>query len=303
MKKRIALMLAMAMLVSVAALAEEAPAGDAVTKESLTQDVLNEFSSAFDALSGGIVSDLTSSQSAPTATEAAPGEPAATEAPEEEDRTAQYVGTWYLNEVVMEGAGVSPTALGMEMSMELRKNGAAFGTTVEGEKTMRNTGVWFVEEGGVSVKLDEVAAHFAMTDGNLSGEVDGMTMVFGRDKLTGDLFSPAAIKSDATLADYAGQWTAFKINVNGVYMDTSLLGEAITADIEETTMTLKGFLFNSDALEMTFANGALSFFAEGVDNVLIASVSARLLEDDTLVVTLTATESMSLIMSRAESAQ
>ena len=218
----------------------------------------------------------------------------------EPDPAEAFVGVWYLNEMQMEGMSISPASFGVEMTIELKADGIAVGNSVQGEEVENKEGTWAVEGDTVTVTIDDEPMVFTVQEGNLVADSDGMVMIFGTEKVEAEIFEPAAARTDAAEEEFAGAWTAFKINMDGTYMDAALLGEEITATIEGTTVTLNGFLFDGDAFETQYADGALAFSVEDPESALIAGIKAQLLEDGTMALTITASEDLVLIMNRAE---
>ena len=218
----------------------------------------------------------------------------------EPDPAEAFVGVWYLNEMQMEGMSISPASFGVEMTIELKADGIAVGNSVQGEEVENKEGTWALEGDTVTVTIDDEPMVFTVQEGNLVADSDGMVMVFGTEKVEAEIFEPAAARTDAAEEEFAGAWTAFKINMDGSYMDAALLGEEITATIEGTTVTLNGFLFDGDAFETQYADGALAFSVEDPESALIAGIKTELLEDGTMALTITASEDLVLIMNRAE---
>lgn len=211
-----------------------------------------------------------------------------------------YTGVWYLISLEAEGMTYSPADFGMEMSIEINDDGTASGTSVMGGDPQTVEGDWVLADAGITVTLDGEPANFVMEDGVLSAEQDGMKMVFGREKPEVEAYVPAAAKTDAAVEDYAGSWTALKVCYEGNYLDTSVLGFGLSVTIDGTTLTVSGFPFEEETFETEFADGMLSFAVESPEDAIIASVSAQLLEDGTLSFTITSTEALEFIMTRAE---
>lgn len=215
---------------------------------------------------------------------------------------ADYVGTWYLNGIEMDGETYSPASFGMEMYIELREDGTATGSnSMAGEVDVQD-GTWTAEGDTVTVTIDDAPTVFTLEDGNLvsASEEGDMKMIMGREKSEVEAYTPADPKADAALEDYAGNWSAFKLGTDGVYMDCDIIGMDLSAAIEGTTVTFNGFVFSDEAVETTFADGALSFAAEDPEAALIAGIDAQLLEDGNIMLTLTISDPMTFILQRAE---
>lgn len=208
---------------------------------------------------------------------------------------ADYAGVWYLTTMESEEGSFAVADFGMEMSMEIKEDGTV---ATEGNLTEGQEGTWVVEGEGITVTIDDSPMTFVLKDGSLVGEEDGQTMIFGREKVEG--YAPAEVKADATEADFAGNWSTYKYGFDGAYMDAATVGIDITAAIEGTTITLNGFYFDNTVIEAAFADGALTYTAADPDNEIAAAVTAQMLQDDTLCLTLSTDGEMELIMTRAE---
>ena len=214
---------------------------------------------------------------------------------------ADYTGVWYLNAMEAEGESYSPATFGIEMSIELKDDGTVVGTSsMGGGEAEPQAGVWEIDGDHVNVTIDESTLAMKLEDGALIGESDGQKMVFGREKVEVEVYVPAAPKADATVEDYAGKWVSAKIGTEGIYMDAAAFGLEFNANIEGTTITLDGILFSSEAVEATFADGALTYAAEDPENAMLSGFTAQLLEDGAMSLTVTFSDSMEFIMQRAE---
>lgn len=213
---------------------------------------------------------------------------------------ADYTGMWYLNAIGAEGESFSPATFGIEMSIELKEDGTASGTYTMGTENEVKEGNWEIDGDHVNVTIDGSTMTMKLEDGALIGDGDGQTMAFGREKVDVEVYVPAAPKADATVEDYAGKWVSTKIGTEGIYLDSAALGMDFTAAIEGTTVTLDGILFTNEAVEATFADGALTFAAEKPDEALLSGLTAQLLEDGNISMTLKFSDAMEFIMQRAE---
>lgn len=200
---------------------------------------------------------------------------------------ADLVGTWYLNEIVMGESSMSPATFGMDMTITLNEDGTASGeSSLEDEVS---DGTWAIDGTTVTVTLGGDAQVFEYADGKLTADMGDGMMVFGQEKAEGEAYQPGATVA-AEEADFAGSWTATKVGFDGTYLDWAVLGDQLgdplTATIEGTTLTLSGFLFSEQSLGMAYADGALIFSAEDPDSEMIAGITANLLEDGTLMLTM-----------------
>ena len=200
---------------------------------------------------------------------------------------AEVTGTWYLNAVVMDDVSYDPPeTFGLEMTLTLSDGAAA--AADYGEDRMNRKGVWDVQGERIIVTIDGVTRFFLLQeDDTLTCDVEGGSMVLGRERVTAQTFEPAEAV-DAEQDQFIGQWRAYRIGVNGVFYDTTLFGQVITATIEDSTITLTGYVFTGLSAQAEYVDGGLRFTGADDEGGMFDGVTARLLADDTLRVTLTA---------------
>lgn len=215
---------------------------------------------------------------------------------------ADVAGTWYLVELQSEGQTLNPSDFGMSMTLELKADGTVTATTSMDSEV--GEGTWEANGDKVTVTIDGTAEEFALADGKLTADQDGMTMVFSQEEPTADTFAPAA-PVQAEEADFAGTWTAERIGLEGQYYPVSILGADVTATIEGTTITLDGFLFSNTSMPLEFADGKLSFSGSDDESGVTMGITASLLEDGMLALDLDAGEqgAFTFYMSRAEATE
>ena len=129
----------------------------------------------------------------------------------EEDVT----GEWYAN------------IYGMPMTLILDENGEytmemeAF-EEEEGEEPQ--TGTWELD--GESVIMDkggEDEMSFAYDGETLYADMDGMEMLFSRDPEAAAGFVPAEIRTDATIEEFAGDWTGTQLSTFGMIVPLEMM--------------------------------------------------------------------------------
>ena len=219
--------------------------------------------------------------------------------------TADYLGTWYLNEMTMGEASFAPGAMGMDLSMEIKEDGTAVLTALGMEEGAEDgaeeqAATWTLDGETLTVTVDGEDMILTLQDGALKGEQGGMGMSFGREKVEAEAYEPTAVNANATEADYAGTWKATYIEMEGNYIQASIFGMDLTAVINGTTLTLDGmYVFENATLESTFSNGALNY--EGGEGEMYAAITAELLEDGAMKLTFdTGDEPLILFMEKAE---
>ena len=174
------------------------------------------------------------------------------------------------------------------------------------------TGLWFAEVEGMVVELTLNAdgtyavAIPALPDASVTGawaEKDGFLYfdgsdlpqinVLGTDVLKWidydaflrreaplPIYTPAEPVADVPLEYYAGHWEALYVGVNGAMLFSDTLGSRTAALIDGTTVALVGPLTGETVLETAYADGALTWAADGV------SIALALQQDGFLRLTL-----------------
>lgn len=215
-----------------------------------------------------------------------------------------YTGIWYLNEIDFGGTKLAPATLGMDMTIELKDDGSAVATSPSEEgQTDESVGTWAADGENVTVTIDEDPLVFTLVDGNLvANSGDGMAMTFGREKVEAEIYVPAEPKTDATEADYAGNWVATQVDMDGSYINPALFGMDTTAVIEGTTITLNGaFMFENEAFEAELKDGKLVYAAANPEEAMVAALSAQALQDGSLNLTIGEGENaLNLFLEKAE---
>ena len=219
---------------------------------------------------------------------------------------ADFLGTWYLNGINMEGNEINPASMGMEMILEVSADGT-YVLSTPGAEEADQPGTWKldmddgVEELELAVEGVDDDFSLKIVNGELVGEEDGLGMRFGREKEEAEVYTPAEPAADAKEEDYAGKWTAVKVDMDGLYADYALFGGVMgdfTAEIEGTTITLTGLImYDNTAVQAAFADGKL----ECVDE-LGNTITAQLLQDGSLKLVTAAAEGdgMTLILEKVQ---
>ena len=174
------------------------------------------------------------------------------------------------------------------------------------------TGLWFAEVEGMVVELtlnadgtyavaipaqpgESVTGAWAEKDGFLYFDGSDLPQinVLGTDVLKWidydaflrreaplPIYTPAEPVADVPLEYYAGHWEALYVGVNGAMLFSDTLGSRTAALIDGTTVALVGPLTGETVLETAYADGALTWAADGV------SVALALQQDGFLRLTL-----------------
>ena len=224
--------------------------------------------------------------------------------------SADFLGTWYLNELDFGGSILAPSVMGMDMIMEINEDGTAL-LSLEGEEGESQAATWTLEgdvltmtvvtEGDEEVAEGEDTMTMTIQDGVLVAEEGGMGLNFGREKVEAEVYQPGAPVADAADADYAGQWQATYMDMNGNYIQAALFAMELTVTVDESSMTLTGmYVFDNDALDITYVDGALTH--EGKEDEMYGSIIGQLLDDGTMQLSFLVEDGdpLVLIMEKAE---
>ena len=186
---------------------------------------------------------------------------------------ADVTGAWYAS------------VFGMTMTLTLNEDGSYLMEMI-GEEP--ETGVWKLD--GETLIMDEgTEAETVLAYDGTSMTLDlgeGLEVVFTREPIAA--FEPSPARTDATLEEYAGEWTCTMLSTMGAQVSPELMDVEMSMSIdgENVVMTL-GMFGESITVELTaaFADGALTLvvpseYEGGEDNVF----TIQLLEDGSMSV-------------------
>ncbi|MBE5804623.1 MAG: hypothetical protein E7316_08950 [Clostridiales bacterium] len=194
--------------------------------------------------------------------------------------TVAVTGTWYLNQVSVDGTSMAPAALGMEMTMTLNEDNTAsmdaMGEVVEG--------TWAMEGESVVITFEGDPLAFTLVEGNLTAELSGATMTFGKERTEVEIFTAGEAKADAVMADYNGTWNATLVDMLGMQLPMADMGTSMQLIVEDGKVTM---ISGEDSVEgvCTVENGVL---------VIEEDISIQLHEGDVLTMTLDMSEDLSM---------
>ena len=167
---------------------------------------------------------------------------------------APLTGAWVLESVSME-ASLEDGSLafaydiaegGGEVELTLEPDGSAYVSVTEGlldAASLSYLTGWEVEAESWAMDGENVlvtapsGAVLTLTpeEGALCARQQGATLRFVRPEAV----TSVAIRTDATLEDFAGSWTAVSTDMFGLGMSTDMLGMYMSADIEGNAITLR----------------------------------------------------------------
>lgn len=168
------------------------------------------------------------------------------------------IGTWYVNSLTMDGLSVfHPGAIMMEMTLEINEGGKGKVTTSSEESEPDvNDFEWKIDGDNIVITSDDEVLEGVYSDGNLSIDLDGMTMTLGQEKEEYVPYEPGKAVEDTKIEDFDGDWNSTLMSAFGMQVPTGTLfdmqmnlsisgGKATLVTIEdgtETTAELEGEL-------------------------------------------------------------
>lgn len=168
------------------------------------------------------------------------------------------IGTWYANSLTMDGLSVfHPGAIMMEMTLEINESGKGKVTTSSEESEPDvNDFEWEIDGDNLVITSDDEVLEGVYSDGNLSIDLDGMTMTLGQEKEEYVPYEPGKAVEDTKIEDFDGEWNSTLMSAFGMQVPTGTLfdmqlnlsisgGKATLVTIEdgtETTAELEGEL-------------------------------------------------------------
>ena len=168
------------------------------------------------------------------------------------------IGTWYANSLTMDGLSVfHPGAIMMEMTLEINEGGKGKVTTSSEESEPDvNDFEWKIDGDNIVITSDDEVLKGVYSDGNLSIDLDGMTMTLGQEKEEYVPYEPGKAVEDTKIEDFDGDWNSTLMSAFGMQVPTGTLfdmklditisgGKATLVTTEggtETTIELEGEL-------------------------------------------------------------
>lgn len=168
------------------------------------------------------------------------------------------IGTWYANSLTMDGLSVfHPGAIMMEMTLEINEGGKGKVTTSSEESEPDvNDFEWEIDGDNLVITSDDEVLEGVYSDGNLSIDLDGMTMTLGQEKEEYVPYELGKAVEDTKIEDFDGEWNSTLMSAFGMQVPTGTLfdmqlnlsisgGKATLVTIEdgtETTAELEGEL-------------------------------------------------------------
>ena len=164
------------------------------------------------------------------------------------------IGTWYANSLTMDGLSVfHPGAIMMEMTLEINEGGKGKVTTSSEESEPDvNDFEWKIDGDNIVITSDDEVLEGVYSDGNLSIDLDGMTMTLRQEKEEYVPYEPGKAVEDTKIEDFDGDWNSTLMSAFGMQVPTGTLfdmqmnlsisgGKATLVTIEDGTETTAEF--------------------------------------------------------------
>ena len=135
------------------------------------------------------------------------------------------IGTWYANSLTMDGLSVfHPGAIMMEMTLEINEGGKGKVTTSSEESEPDvNDFEWKIDGDNIVITSDDEVLEGVYSDGNLSIDLDGMTMTLGQEKEEYVPYEPGKAVEDTKIEDFDGDWNSTLMSAFGMQVPTGTL--------------------------------------------------------------------------------
>lgn len=168
-------------------------------------------------------------------------------------------GVWYLTAFESDGVELPTSLLGIEMTMTLNTDGTAL---LESNMAETEIGTWMMN--GDQLEVDDAVGDtqvFALVDGRLVGEQDGMKLILTREVGENAVQEASPVRTDATREEFNGVWNGSYVELGGMQLPVSMLdmniGLEITTDkVLMTSITSDGS--ETQEQEFSFADGVLT---------------------------------------------
>lgn len=189
---------------------------------------------------------------------------------------------------------------GMPITLTLEESGE-YSMDFDGDP---QTGSWEVD--GETLYMDKGTDEeltFDYDGETLYAEMDGIEFVFSRDAEAALGFVPAEARTDSTIEEFAGHWTATQVSTMGLVAPLELM-EVDKVELEIADTKLDFIMAGGDTfgeweipdLECELADGALTFVMEAEDEYPEDTIwTVQLLEDGTMSLSTDMTEEDQLI--------
>lgn len=184
------------------------------------------------------------------------------------------IGEWILTGVEVAGTTFPLSVLGIEMTMTLNADGSVYASGSLEGEDETSSGTWTRDGDAVTIALDGEPEVFIIEDSTLVAEMDGTKMIFSRADGEQPDSGDGSL-NDAVLTDFIGTWSAYEIEMMGIKLPMETYGVEMTFAFDGKTVSLSSDS-TGDSGETTL------FYMEGSTLVLEGNTYVRLHADGTM---------------------
>ena len=152
------------------------------------------------------------------------------------------VGTWYVNSMSLDGENTfHPGMMKMEMTFNFTEDGKGeISELMEGQEPGVDAMEWKIDGEKVLITADDKTVEGAYSDGTLSVEMDGLSVVLSQEKEEYVPYVPGKPVAEAKLEDFNGDWTSTLIDLYGMQMPATgeIAGVEMKMSITDGNATL-----------------------------------------------------------------
>ena len=152
------------------------------------------------------------------------------------------VGTWYVNSMSLDGENTfHPGMMKMEMTFSFTEDGKGeISELMEGQEPGVDAMEWKIDGDKVLITADDQTVEGEYSDGTLSVEMDGLSVVLSQEKEEYVSYVPGKPVAEPKLEDFNGDWTSTLIDLYGMQMPATgeIAGVEMKMSITDGNATL-----------------------------------------------------------------
>ena len=152
------------------------------------------------------------------------------------------VGTWYVNSMSLDGENTfHPGMMKIEMTFNFTEDGKGeISELMEGQEPGVDAMEWKIDGEKVLITADDKTVEGAYSDGTLSVEMDGLSVVLSQEKEEYVPYVPGKPVAEPKLEDFNGDWTSTLIDLYGMQMPATgeIAGVEMKMSITDGNATL-----------------------------------------------------------------
>ena len=136
--------------------------------------------------------------------------------------SADVAGDWYLKTMKMGDQEYDAAAMGYNMKISLNADGTG---TMEMPGSDPTEASWTMEDGQITVTIDNAPASGSVTADTLTLEAEGQVMVFTREAT--EAITVANVKAAGSVEEFYGEYSCVYIESDGVIVNLAAIGQAM----------------------------------------------------------------------------